>query len=133
MPHIERIVLVDDNDLDNSFHAIIIKKAGFSGELIVLESGVQLIDFLQQDAQPKPTLLFVDINMPLLNGFDTIAQLAERSLLNDETQTYILSSSDAASDLQVAQSLPHIQGYLVKPLGVDSVKRLLAAGSLRGS
>lgn len=129
MTPIERIVLVDDNDLDNSFHTIILKKAGYTGELLVLESGMDLVEFMQEDTASKPTLLFIDINMPLLNGFDTIARLAELSLLNEKTHAYVLSSSDAADDLKMAQSLPQVRGYLVKPLKVDDVTRLLAAGS----
>ncbi|MBU7575344.1 MAG: response regulator [Hydrogenophaga sp.] len=127
MPPIERIVLVDDNDLDNSFHTIILKKAGFAGELAVLESGVQLVDVMRRETQPVPTLLFIDINMPVLNGFETIKKLVELSLLNGEIQTYILSSSDAASDMQMARSVPQIKGFLVKPLNVEDVRRLLAA------
>lgn len=127
MALIERIVLVDDNDLDNSFHTIVLKKAGFAGELVVLESGVQLVDFLQRETRSTSTLLFIDINMPGLDGFETVGKLVELALLNGETRTYILSSSDAASDLQMARSMPQIQGYLVKPLHVEDVRRLLAA------
>lgn len=127
MTSTERIVLVDDNDLDNSFHTIVLKKAGFTGELIALESGVQLVDFLQRETQSPSTLLFIDINMPGLNGFETVKKLVELSLLNGGIRTYILSSSDAASDLQMARSMPQILGYLVKPLNVEDVRRLLAA------
>ena len=127
MPPIERIILIDDNDLDNTYHSIVLKKAGFAGELVVLESGVQLIDFLQKGPPSKPTLLFVDINMPLLNGFETVAKLVELSLLNADLQVHILSSSDAAEDLQMARSLPAVRSYLVKPLNVADAKRLLTA------
>lgn len=126
MPPIERIILVDDNDLDNTYHSIVLKKAGFTGELLVLESGVQLIDLLQQSPSTKPTLLFIDINMPLLSGFETVSTLVERSLLNAHDQVHILSSSDEASDQRMAQSLPRIRSYLVKPLNVADAKRLLA-------
>lgn len=127
MPPIERIILVDDNDLDNTYHSIVIKKAGFTGELLVLESGVQLIDFLQKGPPPKPSLLFIDINMPLLNGFETVVKLEALSLLSADLQVHILSSSDAAEDLQMARSLPAVRSYLVKPLNVADAKRLLAA------
>lgn len=127
MPPIERIILIDDNDLDNTYHSIVLRKAGFSGELLVLESGVQLIDFLQKNPRSAPTLLFIDINMPLLNGFETVAKLVELSLLNADLQVHILSSSDAAEDLQMARSLPAVRSYLVKPLNVADAKRLLTA------
>ncbi len=127
MPAIERIILVDDNDLDNTYHSIVLRKAGFSGELLVLESGVQLIDFLEKDPRSAPTLLFIDINMPLLNGFETVSKLVELSLLNADLQVHILSSSDAAEDLQMARSLPAVRSYLVKPLNVADAKRLLTA------
>ncbi len=127
MPPIERIILIDDNDLDNTYHSIVLRKAGFSGELLVLESGVQLIDFLQKDPRSAPTLLFIDINMPLLNGFETVSKLEALSLLSADLEVHILSSSDAAEDLQMARSLPAVRSYLVKPLNVADAKRLLAA------
>lgn len=98
MNSFERIVLIDDNEDDNFFHEIVIRKAGFQGELQVFENGVDALAFLKADALVLRTCVFVDINMPMLDGFEVVSQATP--LLEGKTSTVLvmLTSSDAPMD-----------------------------------
>lgn len=116
MNHPERIILVDDNELDNVFHEIVIRKAGFKGEVRVFESGIDFLAFWRNDGLVLRTCVFLDINMPLLNGFDVARKVS--SVVPDATrfELHMLTSSGSAQDRQIAGSIPCVSSYLVKPL-----------------
>ncbi|QRR34148.1 response regulator [Hydrogenophaga sp. YM1] len=130
MSAIERVILVDDNELDNDFHSIVLRKAGYGGELLRFETGPDLLRFLQTSPPDRRTCVFLDINMPILSGFDTADQLltlahAGSGLL----EVHLLSSSDSLADRQRAAARPLIRSYLVKPLSVAAARAVLGLGA----
>jgi CheY-like chemotaxis protein len=121
----QRFILVDDNEADNVYHEIVLRRAGFTGEVLVFESGAQALAFLRSDPLSVPTCLFLDINMPQMNGFE-FARLAA-PLLQDKPQVRVavLTSSDAPQDRMRASDVPLIQDFITKPLTRVHVQALL--------
>lgn len=128
MTPIERIILVDDNEADNVYHEIMIRKAGFTGQVLVFETGVLALDFLRSDPLTTPSCIFLDINMPMLDGFEVAEEATP--LLQDKPTVVLmmLTSSGSPADRARAAMLPVIQGYLIKPLTVASVRETLERG-----
>jgi CheY-like chemotaxis protein len=123
---IQRIVLVDDEDDCNFVTKLVLKKAGFKGQLTTFTSGVDAMDHLRM-CDPKPDMVFVDINMPLLNGFELLSTLeAEGSLPNGKTSVVMFSSSNRPSDLERALSFRSVIGYVEKALTVENFERVVA-------
>lgn len=121
----QRFILVDDNEADNVYHEIMIRRAGFTGEVLVFESGADALDFLGSDPLTEPTCLFLDINMPQMDGFE-FARLAQPLLQEKPTMlVMMLTSSDAAQDQTRANQMPLIQGFVTKPLTRERVRALL--------
>jgi len=123
----ERFILVDDNEDDNVYHEIMIRRAGFTGEVRVFESGADALAFLRQDDLSVPTCLFLDINMPQMDGFEFARQA--RPLLQDKPTMLVmmLTSSDAPQDRLRAGDMPLIQGFVTKPLTRERVRAMLHA------
>lgn len=128
MPIPERFILVDDNEADNVYHEIMIRRAGFTGEVRVFESGADALDFLRADELSVPTCLFLDINMPQMDGFEFARQA--RPLLQDKPTMLVmmLTSSDAPQDRLRAGDMPLIRGFVTKPLTRERVKEMLQTG-----
>lgn len=127
MSSIARIILVDDNDSDNLYHSIIIKRAGFTGELLVFETGPDALAFLRAADLKVPTLVFLDINMPRMDGFE-MATEAEPLIRDSATIIIVmLTSSGSPHDKERAEQMPVIRGFMTKPLTVESTQALLAA------
>lgn len=121
----QRFILVDDNEADNVYHEIMIRRAGFTGEVRVFESGAEALDFLRSDPLALPTCLFLDINMPQMDGFEFARQA--QPLLQDKPTMLVmmLTSSDAPQDRLRASGMPVIQGFVTKPLTRERVREML--------
>jgi CheY-like chemotaxis protein len=120
-----RVVLIDDSENDNFFHHIALRRAGFGGEIVIFESGERALDFLLQDQVSVPTVVFLDINMPGMNGFDVARALNDRLHPQAELQLNMLTSSAWSVDQATAASIGLIQRYLVKPLTAEMAADLV--------
>lgn len=126
MLELKRIVLIDDNDADNEFHEIIIREAGFVGDIVALEDPLAVVPFFAQTDLSIPTYVFLDINMPMRDGFQVAEDLS--SVLDGHPTVIVmmLTSSNARQDRERAAQLPVIRDFFVKPLTVQQAEQLIA-------
>ncbi|MGQ3165520.1 MAG: response regulator [Hydrogenophaga sp.] len=123
----QRFILVDDNEADNVYHEIMIRRAGFTGDVLVFERAQDALDFVRSDELETPTCLFLDINMPQMDGFE-FARLAQPVLQHKPSMlVMMLTSSDAPQDRLRASDMPLIQGFVTKPLTRERVRDMLDA------
>ncbi len=123
--NVQRVVLIDDSENDNFFHEIALRKAGFGGEIRIFETGESALDFLLQDQVSVNTVVFLDINMPGMNGFEVARALSDRLQPQAELQLNMLTSSAWSVDKATAASIGRIRNYLVKPLTQEIAASLI--------
>ena len=122
-----KILLVDDDDNDNFFHKRAIDKAGLNTVVDVCTTGLDALDYLQNKGEyesegaplPQPDLIFLDINMPKLNGWDFLEAYEELPLAPEVKTSEIivmLSNSSSDTDKERALSSPSVKAYMEKPL-----------------
>jgi CheY-like chemotaxis protein len=118
--HIPTILLVEDNDDDVFFmrHALYKAKVGLPVE--VVPNGQAALEYLSGEGRyadrekyPLPTLIFLDLKMPYVNGFEVLEWM-QRQPFAPEIQVVVLTSSPEDRDRQRAKELG-ARSYLVKP------------------
>ncbi|HLP50861.1 MAG TPA: response regulator [Chitinophagales bacterium] len=81
MKILEHVLLIDDSVEDNEFHEIVIKGAAVARHLTCITDAVKAIDFFKQAVNgPEaafPQLIFLDIMMPKVDGFELITKLRQ--------------------------------------------------------
>ena len=119
------ILIVDDEDDCNFVTKLVLKKAGFIGRLTCYTSAAAALTHMRA-GEDLPDIMFVDINMPAVNGFEFLSTCEGEGLLpNDLTSVIMFSSSNRPSDLERALSFRSVVGYVEKALSVDSFERVL--------
>lgn len=125
-PRVPTIVMVDDDPDDHLLVREALLENGFSAEFHQLLDGQELIDFLygrgefaRDPAPRKPDLILLDINMPAMDGFETLRKLKacpEASIR--EIPVVILTTSREQEDVQTSYSLGACS-YMEKPTGFE--------------
>lgn len=81
------------------------------------------------DHEPEqlPDIVFMDIKMPILDGFEFLDRLQEEGFLNDKpVDIFLLSSTLDSRDVKRAASYANIKELVTKPLTVDKFRMLIA-------
>lgn len=120
----ERAILIDDDPITNAINQALIRKITPGMEVSVFTSVSHALNNITTDS--KPTVLFLDLNMPQLDGWDFLEAFSTYAdHIRKQFCIYILSSSLAESDRVRSMMNPHVQDYLVKPATTDMIKRVL--------
>lgn len=126
------VFVVDD---DKIFH-FIIKKLLVSNNINVepefFENGRLAIEGIKSkldNEQAPPDLILLDINMPILDGWQFMEEfIALKNRIRKEISIYIISSSDNAVDRNRANDFKDdIKDYYLKPITIDGLKSIFSA------
>jgi CheY-like chemotaxis protein len=131
---VDCVALIDDNEVDNMINQKILESAGFAKHVYTYTSGKSALEFLKNiDRNPGfpdeliPKVVFLDINMPIMNGFSFIDSLEKlSSRIKSRLKIILLTQSDNPNDMQQAKRSKLVSSYLVKPLNAAMVKTLEA-------
>ena len=122
-------MLVDDNMDDNFYHERIIRKNNAADTIVVKESGIEALEYLESTRDAVnilPGLIILDINMPGMNGWEF---LDEFNKLDEELQSkmvvIMLTTSVNPADEAMAKTYDILADFKTKPLTKEMLEDIL--------
>lgn len=125
---IATVMVVDDDDNWCFISKKILEKAGIGKKIITANNGLEALKILQENANngdKLPELIFLDIKMPVLDGFGFLEEATKSKELDlSQSRIFICSSSFLAKDKEKAKLYP-VEDFITKPLTLEIVNKII--------
>lgn len=126
MEKLQKVLLVDDDDIVNSINKVIIKHAKFAEEIVVQTVASDAIGYIkeQKEQGTLPELIFLDINMPEMDGWDFVDEYVKLGFEDDGPRIIMLTSSINPRDENRASLIDEITDFMSKPLSPEVLTKI---------
>ena len=121
------VLLVEDDPITIMVCDRIIKMTSFAEKVKSCENGKIGLDYLAglTEGSPTPTIIFLDINMPVMNGWDFLEEFEKiKSRFDSLPRIYLLSSTVDPEDYKKAQKFTLVQDFISKPLSKEALQNI---------
>ncbi|EMS35097.1 response regulator, CheY-like [Mariniradius saccharolyticus AK6] len=119
------ILLIDDDPINNLINKRLIAKLEIGNKIEEYLEAEKAIERIRQLESDKSILIFLDINMPVMNGWDFLYQYLNQFEGRKDT-IVVLSSSIDIQDKNKALGFSCVEGFIEKPLSPEKIKNVLA-------
>lgn len=117
------IFLIDDDEIQNLINTRVIGLVSLDFEVRAYTSAeVALKQLAELQSDNAPKLIFLDINMPKMNGWDFLEAYEKE---NYNVDVYMLSSSINSKDIDKSKTYESVKGFICKPLVVEKLREVL--------
>ncbi len=124
---VDLVVLIDDSEIDLFVQKRFIEISAFARNILVFKSARKALDQLTTSDQQRPDLIFLDLNMPEMDGFTFLENMMKMPQGAAPCKVVILTSSSSSADKARAATFSNVVSFLSKPL---NEKRLLELRTL---
>jgi CheY-like chemotaxis protein len=125
------VMLIDDNEIDNLINQKMIEAASVTENIYTHTGAKSAIEFLknmeklEMADQVLPDVIFLDIDMPLMDGFQFLDEFEKLSnIAKKKCKIVMLTSSINPQDFNRSKKYENVRLYLNKPLSHDSIAKL---------
>ncbi|SFG05117.1 response regulator [Pontibacter chinhatensis] len=127
----EKVYIIDDDEVSVFLAQTMLEAEGFAREYETFQNPCdaihQLLPILQQEqTESIPNAIFLDLNMPQMDGWHFLDKLSPHAeLLKQNCRLYILTSSLDSMDVRKAKTYDFLARFLQKPLEESDIQQIL--------
>jgi CheY-like chemotaxis protein len=125
---LNKILLIDDDPITLMLGKMVIKKAFISSEIDTARNGEEALEYFRNFDKPnseeslktKPQLIFLDLNMPVMGGWEFLDSFSTSEYSNyNHTKVIILSSTIDPADIEKSKKYSMVIDFLSKPISKE--------------
>lgn len=128
MKPIHLTCIIDDDEIYTFGVKKMLESLKLSKEIKTFSNGLTAIEWLKSSLEhqdPIPEIVLLDLNMPIMNGWQFIEELVEvENPRKAEITIYMISSSLLEEDIERAKQISEVSDYIVKPITLDQLSEL---------
>lgn len=126
---LDKVLFVDDDYVANHLNKALIEGLDLTKEIVIARNGEEALNMIKNmhiRSNRETVLVFLDLNMPVMDGFEFLNELEkEKPLIANNLFVVILTSSTNQKDVERAKCFP-IYGYVDKPLTEEKLMPLVS-------
>ena len=123
----KRVVLIDDDSTTNYLNKLIIERSELVDEVLTFDSAQEALGFFSQNqSNEDESLVLLDINMPIMNGWQFLDQYQAMSC-SHSNKIVILTSSINPADKEMAEHKENVLEFKSKPLSLEMINDLVTS------
>jgi CheY-like chemotaxis protein len=128
------VLLIDDDEPTNFMSNMVLEEADCTNHIQIVQSAKKALDYLstptepckEQGSHPYPELIFLDINMPAMNGWEFLDRYSQLKQPSAQKPVIIMLTTSINPDDQLkAEKIPLIDGFENKPITSNMVEKLI--------
>ena len=120
--------IIDDDTIYQFILTSIINKNKLAESILSFLDGEEAIQYLRDNKtnnEKIPDILFLDVNMPIMDGWMFIEEYARiKTDITKKILVFMLSSSANPIDIERAGKISEVSNYIIKPLNLEEVKMI---------
>ena len=131
---LDLILCVDDDPITLMLCKMVISKADFAREIVTAKDGEEAIKYFDEltlnhlgsDIGQYPQLIFLDLNMPVMGGWEFLDAFVAQGYheIFSETKVIVLSSTIDPTDIAKARTYPMVRDFMSKPITREMLENL---------
>ena len=127
---VEKTVLIDDSDIDLFIQRRFLEVYEFSNQLVLYKSANEALNWLKQlDGETPPDVIFLDLNMPEIDGFGFLKDFNSLpDKVKEKSRIVVLTSSNSSQDKDQVFKSKNVIQFITKPLkqsDIESLKEII--------
>jgi len=128
MGKINLVVIIDDDPIYVFGLQKLIEIDNFASEVKTFINGKESLEYIENSFKESlnlPDVILLDINMPVMNGWEFLDLINPLSkLYSKKLNIYVVSSSVSDEDRTRALSFSIVKDYLIKPITLESLEKI---------
>ncbi len=121
----EKLLLVDDDSAFNFLNRLLVNASGIGCQVEECLDGTAALKYVL-NTEKCPDVILLDINMPVMDGFEFLAEFEKQNKCREVTKVFMLTSSNQDEDRDNAMKYNCVKGYFDKPLTEDHMREIVA-------
>ncbi len=130
---VEKVLMIDDDTTFEFIFKKTLELGGISSDVVCKHRATEALNFLSHlNEDEYPDVIFLDINMPIMNGFQFLEAYRNKGLNQSHKNTIIamLSSSIYNKDNEKAKIYDEVKDFIIKPIDLNGFKDFCEKHSL---